>query len=350
MSIDRMALAVFARRSAAFSLALLVFDVCLYALMIAGTILADAVWQQLLFSVGAGTMIALTAIVGHDAGHQSFSSSKRLNRICGTIAFLPALHPFSLWEHHHNRVHHRFTAQLGVDNAFPPMTVEDYRAASPWTRRKYRFIRSLWGQPFFYLVDVWLIDMFLPFTKPGTQLSRRDWFDLGLVYAYLAAFIALTTWATMQVHGTAWPTALASALVFSLILPFVIWNGFISFLSIVHHTAPNLRWHLPAGRPSTAEESLQGTVHMLFPEWVDIVMHRIMQHQAHHLNVGIPLQQLKGAQAELESSAPGVLTARWNLRYHLALTRQCQLYDHKAHRWCTFREVEEELPQLAQAA
>lgn len=350
MSIDRMALAGYARRSASFSLAILAIDLILYALMIAGTVMADTVWLQLLFALGAGTMIALTAIVGHDAGHQSFSGSKLLNRISGTIAFLPALHPFSLWEHHHNRVHHRFTAQLGLDNAFPPMTVEEYRAASPWTRRKYRFIRSLWGQPFFYLVDVWLIDMFLPFTKPGATLSARDRFDLGLVYVYLAAFLALTTVAVMQVHEAGLLPAFASAFVFSLAIPFLVWNGFISFLSVVHHTAPSLRWLNPTGRPSTAEEALAGTVHMQFPDWIDRVMHRIMQHQAHHLNVGIPLQNLKEAQQELENTTNGVITARWNLRYHLELTRQCQLYDNRSNRWCTFREVEEEAPALAQAA
>ena len=79
-------------------------------------------------------------------------------------------------------------------------------------------------------------------------------------------------------------------------------------------------------------------------------MHRIMQHQAHHLNVGIPLQNLKNAQQELEATTSGVLTARWNLKYHLELTRQCQLYDHRTHRWCTFREAEQHVPAFAQAA
>ena len=350
MSIDRMALARHARRSAPISLTILAIDIAIYVLMVAGTVMAEAMWLQALFALGAGTMIALMAIVGHDAGHQSFSTNKLLNRISGTIAFLPALHPFSLWEHHHNRVHHRFTAQLGVDNAFPPMTVEEYRAASPWARRKYRFIRSLWGQPFFYLVDVWLVDMFLPFTRPDAKLSRRDWFDLTVIYIYLAAFLTVTTVAVMQAHDVGVAAAFASAFVFSLAIPFLVWNGFISFLSVVHHTAPNLRWLNPTGRPSTAEESLAGTVHMLFPEWIDILMHRIMQHQAHHLNVGIPLQNLKEAQQELEATTSGVLTARWNLRYHLELTRRCQLYDHRTHRWCTFREVEEQVPEFAQAA
>ena len=160
-----MALAPFSRRSVWRSLAYLAADLALYAAFVYGALVADALVAQVDFRVRRGDMISLTAIAGHDAGHQSFSGSKILNRICGTIAFLPALHPFALWEHHHNRVHHRFTAQIGVDNAFSPMTVDAYRSASPQRRAYYRFLRSLWGQPFFYLIDVWVPQMLLPFTQ-----------------------------------------------------------------------------------------------------------------------------------------------------------------------------------------
>src|SRR5205085_8331558 len=98
---------------------------------------------KILLGVIAGVFIANLAIIGHDAIHRSFTSSRWLNRLIGTLAFLPALHPYSRWEHHHNRVHHRYTAQIGVDNAFPPMTVEQYRRASRPRRARYRFLRSL---------------------------------------------------------------------------------------------------------------------------------------------------------------------------------------------------------------
>ena len=191
--IERMSLAPFAQRSATFSILMLIADLIVYALMVYGAIAAEAIWLKLLFSFGAGTMIALAAIAGHDAGHQSFSGSRGVNRFFGTLAFLPALHPFALWEHHHNRVHHRYTAQLGVDNAFPPMTVDDWREASAWERAHYRFMRSLWGQPFFYLVDVWALDMFLPFLGNEPKMTGRTWFDVILVYGYFALTAQTTT-------------------------------------------------------------------------------------------------------------------------------------------------------------
>lgn len=335
--IERMSLAPFAQRSATFSVLVLTADLIVYALMVYGAIAAEALWLKLLFSFGAGTMIALSAIIGHDAGHQSFSSSKGLNRLCGTLAFLPALHPFCLWEHHHNRVHHRYTAQLGVDNAFPPMTVDDWREATVCERAHYRFMRSLWGQPFFYLIDIWVLDMFLPFLRNEPKMNGRTWFDLILVYVYLAAFLAGTIYLAYAIAGDgSWWNAAFNAVVFAWAIPFLIWNVFISFLSIVQHTGPEVRWTVPNGQPSNVDQMLAGTVHIVFPEWLDRLMHRIMQHQAHHVHVGIPLQELRRAQAAVAEANDGKLVQVWTPLYHWRLTRTCKLYDHRRNRWVGF--------------
>ncbi|MEQ1755213.1 MAG: fatty acid desaturase [Micropepsaceae bacterium] len=350
MKIDRMSLAHFAQRSAMLSTSIVLADLAFYALMVLGTITSDSLGLQLLFSFGAGTMIALTAIAGHDAGHQSFSNSKSLNRLFGTLAFLPALHPFALWEHHHNRIHHRFTAQLGLDNAFPPMTVEQYRQSSPWQRARYRFIRSLWGQPFFYLIDVWLMDMWLPFLKPDQKMTGRIWFDLALVYTYFAAFLAGAIALTMELKGIGLASATISVLIFTFAIPFLVWNTFISFLSIVQHTGPEVKWVLPTGLPSTTEQALAGTVHVVLPEWVDRLFHRIMQHQAHHVHVGIPLQHLVEAQHAVARTTGGMLVRVWTPQYHWQLTRECQLYDPQTNTWRKFADCDAPAVALDRAA
>jgi omega-6 fatty acid desaturase (delta-12 desaturase) len=341
--IDRMALAPYSQRSVGRSLAYLTADLVVYAAFVYGALAADALWLKLVFALGAGVMISLTAIAGHDAGHQSFSGSKVLNRICGTIAFLPALHPFALWEHHHNRVHHRFTAQIGVDNAFSPMTVEAYRNASPRQRAYYRFMRSLWGQPFFYLLDVWVPEMMLlPFTRK-TPMTSRVWFDFVLVCAYFALFVTACTLLSLEAAGGSVWAAAVNALVFGFAVPFLVWNVFISFLSIVQHTGPDVRWVMPTGVPSTVEQSMAGTVHVVLPEWVDRLLHRIMQHQAHHVHVGIPLQELKAAQSAVEEMNGGQLVRVWTPAYHLQLTRECQLFDPHFNRWRRFADLSAEL-------
>lgn len=327
------------QRTAWKGVALLVVDLSLYFSFVMGTILAEQIWLKLLFGLGSGVMISLLAIVGHDAGHQSFSDSRVLNRLCGTLAFLPALHPFSLWKYHHNLIHHRYTTQLGIDNAFPPMSVAAYKKASLWSQRKYRFIRGLWGQPFFYLIEIWIPAMLLPFWCERRTLNRTDWLDLAIVYAFFVVYLILIISASSLFHGLHGVSAVFSPLVFSWAIPFLIWNSLISFLSIVQHTAPAIRWFLPTGRPTPPQQALAGTIHVVFPEWFDRLTHRIFQHPAHHLHERIPLYQLKSAQQNAQLNHPQYLGVCWSLPYHLRITRECQLYDPEAHRWCRFEDV-----------
>src|SRR5215469_6149406 len=149
-------LALLARRRVAVPLLIFSADLCLYSLCIFGAVASGNLWIRLSLSVLAGVFVSLLAIVGHDAGHKSFTSVRWLNDLIGTVAFLPSLHPFGRWKHHHNQVHHRFTAQLGIDNAYPPMTVDAYERASAGARALYRFKRTLAGQAVHYLLDIWL--------------------------------------------------------------------------------------------------------------------------------------------------------------------------------------------------
>jgi len=99
-----------------------------------------------------------------------------------------------------------------------------------------------------------------------------------------------------------------------------------------------VRWSIPTGRPSTFEQKLHGTVRIRFPEIVDAVFHRLMQHPAHHINPIIPLYTLKSAQHRLEDLDPeGLILVRWTPAYHLRLTRVCKLYDPARNGWCDFQ-------------
>ncbi len=46
--------------------------------------------------------------LAHDAGHGSFSASRKLNGVVGRLALVPSLHVFGLWRMHHD-LHHRYT-------------------------------------------------------------------------------------------------------------------------------------------------------------------------------------------------------------------------------------------------
>ena len=311
-----------------------------YAICIAGAVLAQPLSVKIAFAVAGGVFTANLAIIGHDAVHRSFTRLAWLNRGIGTIAFLPALHPFGRWEHHHNRVHHRYTAQIGVDNAYSPMTPEQYRAASRLGRLYYRFMRSLAGQPFFYLIDIWLPNMFLPWLRETGDFDAQDWLDIGIVYGWLVAFVLFWAEVAHIYSGIGLEAAFANATLYGFLIPFLVWNIFISFVTIVQHTGPRVRWTLPTGRPSTYTQKMRGTVHVAFPETVDWFFHRVMQHLAHHVNPIIPLYALKTAEKEVIADAqeePVIET--WTPLYHWRLARECKLYDVDRDCWCGFEQA-----------
>jgi omega-6 fatty acid desaturase (delta-12 desaturase) len=319
-------------------LALLSVEFALYLVSVVAAVVATSLLAKLGFAFVAGVLTATLAIIGHDSAHRGGTRYSWLNRLIGTIGFLPALHPLSRWAHHHNQVHHRYTAQIGVDNAYSPMTVGEYRAASPARRAYYRFQRSIFGQPLFYLIDIWYPRIFVPGARERQGFRARDYVDIAIVYVWLAALLGGLTFVSLRSGAT--PTlgaAFVNAAVFGVLLPFLVWNLFISFVTVIQHTGPDVKWSMPTGRPSTPEQKLHGTVRIRFPEAIDILFHRLMQHSAHHLNPIIPLYSLKAAQRTLEEGhGDDVISIRWTPAYHGRLTRACKLYDPEADGWCDF--------------
>ena len=327
------------RRRVLLPLVIFLTSLGLYLGSVVVAILAQVTVLKLVFSVIAGVFIANLAIIGHDAVHRSFTPSSWINRLVGALAFLPALHPYGRWEYHHNRVHHRYTAQIGLDNAYAPMTVEQYRAAPAGRRLYYRFLRSLAGQPFFYMVDIWLPKIFLPSPREAKAFRRSDWIDFATVYAWLVLFVAILSWIARRWSGETSAAAIWNATIFGFIIPFLVWNFIASFVTIVQHTGPRVRWMLPAGRPSTHEQKLCGTVHLRFPESLDWFFHRVMQHIVHHVNPMVPLYRLKAAEAVITKDSDLVLIETWTPAYHWRLVRECKLYDPIRDSWCKFDAV-----------
>jgi acyl-lipid omega-6 desaturase (Delta-12 desaturase) len=328
------------RRGIALPVAIFLLSFAIYAGAAVGAVLVQAIGWKVALGFLSGAFIANLAIIGHDAVHRSFTRVRWLNRVIGTLAFMPALHPFGRWEHHHNRVHHCFTAQLGVDNAYSPMTPGQYRAATPARRTYYRFMRSLIGQPFFYMVDIWALDMFVPYARRGHDLKAADWRDIVLVYAWLVVSVLGMAFLSWHVDGGTMGAALWNGGVYGVLIPFLVWNVFISFVTIVQHTGPKVRWIVPTGRFSTHAEKLGGTVHIVFPEALDWLFHRVMQHVAHHVNPIIPLYRLKREEAKLLAAEPAPIVEVWTPLYHWRMTRDCKLYDPATNRWCRFADAQ----------
>ena len=331
------------RRVTARAIALLVFDYALLALCLAGTVLLQAAWAKLLCGLAAGFVIGRLFIIGHDACHQSLTPHRRLNKWLGRIAFLPSVTPYSLWDAGHNVVHHGFTNLKGVDFVWAPATPAEFAAMSPRQRLMDRLYRSGWAPGLYYLVEIWWKKMFFPNRRQ--MPSRRPIFlqDNLLVSAYALAWAGGLAWAALATGQS-----VALVLLAGLVVPFAFWCSMIGFVVYVHHTHVRVSWHDDRAAWQKAQPFVSTTVHLTFPLRIGALMHHIMEHTAHHVDMSIPLYRLKRAQDRLEELLPGrIVVQRFSWRWYFETARACKLYDFGRRCWTDYAGRPTSVPAAA---
>lgn len=327
------------------AIALLVLDWVIFAALIAGTIAFEAWWAKLLCGLAAGFTIGRLFIIGHDACHQSYTPHRGLNKLLGRIAMIPSLTPYSLWEVGHNVVHHGYTNLKGVDFVWAPLTKAEFDALSPARRLLERIYRSGWGPALYYFIEMWWLRMFFPRkTYMGTRRPEFLWdgvFVLGVALLWIGGMV----WAALATGQSVW-----LQVVMGFVVPFVFWNAMIGFVVYVHHTHPAVQWHDDKVAWAKAAPFVSTTVHLEFPLKIGALMHHIMEHTAHHVDMSVPLYKLKQAQKKLEDMLPGrIIIQRFSWRWYFDTARRCKLYDFTRRCWTDFhgRPTSDPAPSFA---
>jgi omega-6 fatty acid desaturase (delta-12 desaturase) len=319
----------FARRRLLLPVALLMAVLALYAGLLL-LILSLPTALGALLTVPCGMAIGMLFNIGHDACHNAYTASTRLNQVIGRIALLPALHSFSLWDLAHNRTHHRYNNIRGIDYVWEPMTQETYRAAGLPRRALYRLCRTPAGVGLYYLVQIWAPRLALPLPGYIDRMRTAYAADGALV----VAFLLLQIWGVIALGAMfgkpAWQSLLLGAAI-----PFLVWNGFMSFVIFLHHTHPSVRWYPSIAAWRADRGALQGTTRVRFPWPFGPLVLSIMEHNAHHEAPGVPLYNLAQMQRMLEEQSP-LVTWNFSRRAYLRICRRCKLYDYDAGRWVAF--------------
>ena len=321
------------QRSTWRALGLLALDYTLWLALLAGVVLADAAWLKLLCGLVAGLVIGRLFVVGHDACHQSLTPRPRLNKWLGRIAFLPSLTAYSLWDVGHNMVHHGFTNLKGVDFVWAPLTQSEFDALSPGRRRLERIYRSGWGPGLYYMVEIWWRRMMFP---SRTHLSNTK--QSVFLWDCLLATVFAATWVSV-LGVAAWLTgqSIAVALLAGFALPLLVWFNLMGFVVYGHHTHLNVSWHDSRAAWQRAQPFVSTTVHLTFPLRIGAMLHHIMEHTAHHVDMSIPLYKLKAAQKKLEELLPGrIVVQPFTWRWYFGTAQACKLYDFSRHCWTDF--------------
>ena len=308
-------------------------DYVLFALGMAVAVFAGETWLRVIGSVFAGMKLNGLYTVGHDAGHNVLTPSRRLNRILALLCYMPALFNFRLWHHDHQVIHHVRTNGPQID-VYRPMSLAQYQAAPWWRRAWERLVRS--ANPFGFAAYItyhsrFEQSKFFPHKSEHPDNVRKEaWPVAALVLCYLGVLLSLFA---LRNAGDA--AGFIGDVFFALLLPFFVFMNAVAIGVYLQHTHPSVPWFLEGDAARARYDQAALTVNFRLPGWLDALTHGVMSHQAHHVLPAIPCYRLKEAQARLaELLGADCIEAR--PRDVLAIFRACKLYDFEQRRWLDF--------------
>jgi omega-6 fatty acid desaturase (delta-12 desaturase) len=236
-------------------------------------------------------------VLFHDLMHGSLFVSRRLNEalgvLLGLLIFMPAHH----WQHEHN-VHHAGANNLGRRGIgdMPLRTVREYRALSPWRRRRYRVLRH---PAFLFTVHAVYKLVLFPRVVAHRAWPRR-----------VHRSVHLTNLALVGIGLGLWAVGL-ERLFFIQLLSFALAAPATVFLFYINHHFEQARWE-PAARWNFAEAALKGSSILLYPPVIRWFSAGIGLHCMHHLVPRIPNYRLEACWREnaLFAQAPVIPFSR----------------------------------------
>jgi omega-6 fatty acid desaturase (delta-12 desaturase) len=311
--------------------AVLALDLALFAGGSALALLASSIVLKLGGTICVTAGIVRLFMIGHDACHGSFFSSAKLNSIAGRIAFLPSMTAFSLWEIGHNTAHHGFNNLKGRDQVWAPLSKAEFDAYPRHRQALERLYRGGLGWGAYYMIEMWWKKLFFASRKEIGSSRRKYKLDSLLVAAGAVLWLAVVA---IVADSTEQSFIMLAAL--AVVVPFLLWNGTIGFVVYLHHTNPAIAWFKNRQEWQRNRAYLTSTARVRFPFGIDRLLHSIMEHNAHHLNPGIPMFRLRAAQRVLEDRFPDLCDYRLNWRTYMDSVRRCKLYDFAEHAWLDF--------------
>ena len=309
-----------------------------YVVAIAGTAWCHQWVYKILFVSLTPIAAAALFVIGHDACHGSLTPRPLLNRILGRLSLLPSYHPFASWEHSHNGLHHGWTNVRGKDPVYVPFSKAEYDQLPRGRRALERLYRTPIGLGLLYFIEVWCKYEMFP---RRSQFPSRSWATFQMDRLLVMCFIvveALFLVAFNHAAGGQTPLGIAAILTLGLLMPLAAWNWLMGFVTFLHHTHPQVPWYRDQTEWCFFAGQVQSVVHVEFPRPIELILHNIMEHTAHHVDPKIPLYHLTRSQERLESAYGGeIVTVKWTVGGFRRTLSVCKLFDYSNHCWLDFQ-------------
>jgi omega-6 fatty acid desaturase (delta-12 desaturase) len=310
------------------------FDLLFFVLGIALIFSTSGIAFKLVGALISGVATAMLFVWAHDAAHGALFKSSRVAEILGTIAMLPSLNIYRMWSYGHNKVHHGFTSFTPIDWIWRPLTPKQYHALSLFQRLLYRVERSFLGCAFHYLRRIWWTEMLC--FNPGKDKAQRRYYQKGKLFVLCYALLA-------SVVAYCFAGGLVGVLA-AVVLPFIVFNYFIAMIVYLHHTHPEIPFFDIKKEWSHTVGALYCSTIIHCSKFSKMILHNIMTHIPHHLDIRIPFYHLPRAYLALKKEYGDYFHEyHFTWSYVRKIFSQCKLYDFEKKQWMTYKEAANQL-------
>jgi omega-6 fatty acid desaturase (delta-12 desaturase) len=233
-------------------------------------------------------------ILAHEAGHQAFSDSKRINTVVGFVLHTLVLVPYHSWRISHSQ-HHAGTAHTGHDQAYVPRKRSEYRPngdPSPWQEAfeespiyslGLTVIILLFGWPAYFFLN--MSGQSYPGRYPTHIMPSSPIFQPRHRWQVLASDLGIVVWLSILSY-LGWSYSF-SAVVKYYVIPYLIVNAWLITITLLQHTDVYLphyspqSWNFIRGALATVDRDYGWFLNHAFHHIHD-------SHVAHHLFSQMP--------------------------------------------------------------
>ena len=255
----------------------------------------------LLFALPIGLLKVRLFNIQHDCAHGSYFSRPKANAVTGSLLGLATFTPFHYWRRHH-LLHHATNGDLDRrgHGDITMWTADEFVHAGFLKQVFYRAYRNpavfLIVGPFFYF----FVKMRIPHIAPKGSRERNGIVALNVALLFVWLGIAL-----LSPH----PTLVAALLLTSLFIA-----GSVGiWLFFVQHQFEDAQWRRST-EWSYKELALQGSSHLLLPDFFEWLFVRINLHHFHHYDPLIPNYLLRRVMEEERMPSAHPVALREGLR------------------------------------
>ncbi|ATX64976.1 fatty acid desaturase [Roseinatronobacter bogoriensis] len=236
-------------------------------------------WLALVLAVMNGAFLVRIFIIQHDCGHGSFLKNRTAQDWVGRALGVLTLTPYAVWRRTHaiHHAHHGDLDHRGIGDV-TTLTVEEYRARSPFGRFMYRLYRH--PLVLFVLGPSYLFILQNRLPVGLMNAGWRYWTSAMGTNAMIGIALALIIWfgGLLPVLLVFLPTSVIAATI-------GVWLFYVQHQFEQTHWSKGEEWQLH-------DAALEGSSHYVLPQPLRWLSGNIGIHHVHHLYSRIPFYRL----------------------------------------------------------